>query len=290
MVITHRVHPDVLDLLGQSCEVVANQTRNSLSRAELLADPRRRCAAGVHARPDRRGVATTHPPLDGCGRGAQGYDNIDVAACTARGIWVTYVEDLLTAPTADLAVGLLLALDRHMLAGDSHVRSVPTGAGDPSCMAAGCRAARSDHRDGRGGTCGSASAVRVRNQLVYTDPSPLPAADEREFGARSAPLETLLASSSAVVVTAPLTAQTRHLLGTRALRQLPDRARWSTWAVVRWSTKMPSPTRWSRPLGGYAADVFAFEDWSDRPAPDHSARPARPRPHFVHPPPRFGCP
>ena len=38
----------------------------------------------------------------------KGFDNFDVAACTRRGIWFTIVPDLLTEPTAELALGLLL--------------------------------------------------------------------------------------------------------------------------------------------------------------------------------------
>ena len=53
----------------------------------------------------------------------KGFDNFDVAACTRRGVWFTIVPDLLTEPTADLAVGLLLALTRNIFAGDREVRS-----------------------------------------------------------------------------------------------------------------------------------------------------------------------
>ena len=40
----------------------------------------------------------------------KGYDNFDVEACTRRNVWVTVVDDLLTVPTAELAVGLRSAL------------------------------------------------------------------------------------------------------------------------------------------------------------------------------------
>ena len=40
----------------------------------------------------------------------KGYDNFDVEACTRRGVWLTVVPDLLTVPTAELAVALLLAV------------------------------------------------------------------------------------------------------------------------------------------------------------------------------------
>lgn len=52
-----------------------------------------------------------------------GYDAIDVAAATVRGIKVTNTPDVLNDDVADLAVGMLIALNRRFEAGAAHVRS-----------------------------------------------------------------------------------------------------------------------------------------------------------------------
>jgi D-3-phosphoglycerate dehydrogenase len=52
-----------------------------------------------------------------------GTDGIDLAACRARGIRVTNTPDVLNGDVADLAVGLTLALQRRIPAGDAFVRS-----------------------------------------------------------------------------------------------------------------------------------------------------------------------
>jgi len=52
-----------------------------------------------------------------------GYDQIDVAACRARGIAVTNTPDVLDAATADLAMALALAARRRLVEGDRLVRS-----------------------------------------------------------------------------------------------------------------------------------------------------------------------
>jgi lactate dehydrogenase-like 2-hydroxyacid dehydrogenase len=52
-----------------------------------------------------------------------GTDGIDLAACRARGIRVSNTPDVLNGDVADLAVGLTLALQRRMPAGDAFVRS-----------------------------------------------------------------------------------------------------------------------------------------------------------------------
>jgi len=52
-----------------------------------------------------------------------GYDGIDIAAATKRGIWVTNTPDVLTDATADLAWALLLAVARRIPESDRLVRS-----------------------------------------------------------------------------------------------------------------------------------------------------------------------
>src|SRR3546814_14240757 len=51
----------------------------------------------------------------------KGFDNFDLDACTRRGVQVTIVPDLLTAPTAELAVGLMIALAIGLLVDDAIV-------------------------------------------------------------------------------------------------------------------------------------------------------------------------
>jgi len=270
VVITHRVHSEVLDLLGQSCEVVANQTPEGLTRGELLSRCRDADALLVFM-PDHvdEELLGRSPRLRIVAGALKGFDNIDVAACTARGIWVSYVEDLLTGPTADLAVGLLIALDRHIPAGDRHVRSGRHQGWRPELYGGGL-AGRRVGIIGMGAV-GRAVARRLRAfdaEVLYTDPAPLPAGDAAELGARSVPLETLLARSTAVVLTAPLTAETRHLIGPVALQRLPEGSLLVN--VGRGSVvdeNAVADALASGHLGGYAADVFAFEDWSDRGRP-----------------------
>lgn len=52
-----------------------------------------------------------------------GYDAIDLATCRARGIRVTNTPDVLTDDVADLAVAMMLALGRGIVAADANVRT-----------------------------------------------------------------------------------------------------------------------------------------------------------------------
>ena len=52
-----------------------------------------------------------------------GYDAIDLAACKARGVALTNTPDVLTDDVADLAIALLIAASRRIVAGDKYVRA-----------------------------------------------------------------------------------------------------------------------------------------------------------------------
>jgi phosphonate dehydrogenase len=270
VVITHRVHAEVLELLNRSCQVIANQAPGGLARDELLSRCREADAL-LAFMPDHvdAELLANSPRLKIVAGAFKGYDNIDVAACTARAVWVSYVEDLLTGPTADLAVGLLLALDRHVLTGDAYVRSGAHRGWRPELYGGGL-AGRRVGIVGMGAV-GRAVAHRLRAfgaKLVYADPNPLTAIDELESSAQLVPLEDLLSRSTAVVLTAPLTAHTHSLIGEAALQQLPGGALLVN--VGRGSLVdegAVADALVSGHLGGYAADVFAFEDFSEQTRP-----------------------
>ena len=124
MVLTHRVHEQVLETLAPYCELVANQTPETLPPAEVM----RRCAtadAVMAFMPDAVDSAFLDqcPHLKIIAAALKGFDNFDLAACTARGVWLTIVPDLLTVPTAELTMGLLIGLTRKIRAADHWVRS-----------------------------------------------------------------------------------------------------------------------------------------------------------------------
>jgi glyoxylate reductase len=54
---------------------------------------------------------------------AVGFDNVDVAACTAAGVAVTHTPDVLTEATAEFAFALMLAAARRIPEGEALVRS-----------------------------------------------------------------------------------------------------------------------------------------------------------------------
>ena len=152
-----------------------------------------------------------------------GFDHIDVAAATARGVWVCNVPDYCVEEMADHALALLLALVRGIVELD---RSVAAGAG--TTAAAGALRAYRDVRLGviGFGRIGRAVAARAL-ALGHGRVRARSARPDDEIAPRvSGPLrlDELLASSTAISLHAPLTAETRGLIGAAELALLPEGA------------------------------------------------------------------
>lgn len=146
-----------------------------------------------------------------------GTDNIDVHAATSRGIAVTNTPDVLTNATADLAMGLLLALNRRIVEADAFLRRKEPWSWGPRLFLG---------RDLAGeilgivgyGRIGKALARRAKAFGMRVVAAGSGAAGND--GVERMPLGQLLATADVVSLHAPLTAETRHLLGADAIASM----------------------------------------------------------------------
>ncbi len=156
-----------------------------------------------------------------------GYDRLDRAACAARGILVCNVPDYGTTEVADHAMALALALRRGLLLHHAAQRATPPAAWtylDHPLI-------RRNESLGFGilglGRIGTAVALRAKAfgaRVIAYDPYQ-PNGVERALGiARARNLDDLLAHADTLSIHAPLTPETRGLLGARELAKLPPGA------------------------------------------------------------------
>ncbi len=265
VVITHWVHREVIDMLGRDCDVIANDTLETLSRDEVLKRTVDAEAIVVFM-PDR----IDEDFLSRCSRlkvisaALKGYDNFDVNACTRLGIWFTIVPDLLTVPTAELTIGLIIGLMRNMLPGDRLIRSGTFPGWQPVLYGHGL-AGKTLGIVGMGAV-GQAVARRLSGfeaRLLYTDPQPLPREKEESLTLERVKLQELLASSDIIIPMVPLTPETKHLINSEMIARM----KLGTFLVnaCRGSVvdeHAVADALASGRLGGYAADVFEMEDWA----------------------------
>lgn len=264
VVVSCRAFPETIDLLAHQTQVIANQTEDALSPTELAercsdADallsfmPDRVDAAFLDACPDLRIVACA----------LKGYDNFDVDACTQRGVWVSIVPDLLTVPTAELAIGLMIGVGRHIGPADDSVRRGFNG-WRPQFYGTGLSGATVGIIGM--GAVGQAIATRLRafgSVVLYSDTGTAPYDQSSDIWIRKVALPELARRSDFVVVAVPLTLETHHMVDDAFLAQMKDGAYLvnpARGSVVREDAVAAALE--SGRLAGYAADVFECEDWA----------------------------
>jgi glyoxylate reductase len=153
-----------------------------------------------------------------------GVDHIDLAAAKARGIPVGNTPGILDGATADMAFTLLLAAARRLVEGDRYARSAEFMRYDPGYML-GVEV----HGQTIGivglGRIGCQVAQRARGfnmRVLYCNRNER--LDASAFSATRASLDELLSESDFVVLTLPLSDETRGLIGHEQLRRMKPTA------------------------------------------------------------------
>jgi lactate dehydrogenase-like 2-hydroxyacid dehydrogenase len=256
------VQPDVLELLRQHFEVAA------FDGLELADTPAFRAALaqahgliGMYGRIDAAFLAGA-PRLEVVSTVSVGYDAIDLEALNARGILLCNTPDVLTETTADTAFLLLLGVARRVTElaqwlRDGHWQrpvAAPQYGVDVHGKTLGIVGM------GRIGTAlARRAALGFGMRVLYHTRTPRPEA-ERELGARHCGLDALLEQSDFVCVLAPLTPQTRGLIGARELARMKPAAylvNAARGAIVDEAALIEALR--SRRIAGAGLDVYARE-------------------------------
>lgn len=270
VVITHWVHPEVIETLSETSEVIANASRQTLPREEVLR--RARDASALMAfMPDLIDAAFLDacPDLRIVAGALKGYDNLDAVACEERGIWLTIVPDLLTSATAELTHGLMIALARNLLPSDRYLRIGGFRGWEPRFYGAGV--------DGSTvgivgmGAVGQALAKRLLGyeaNVIYYDQRRLDSEAETRLRTSYSELNELLGTSDFVAAILPLVEDTLHFFNEETLaRMKPGAYLINTGRGSTVDERAVARALERNRLAGYAADVYELEDWarSDRP-------------------------
>lgn len=222
--VTRDLGPEALGLLRESGrEIVVHPDRDRPpSRSELLEGVTG--AAGIvtllSETMDGELFDRAGPQLAVVSAVSVGTDNIDVDAAARRGITVTNTPDVLTGATADLAMGLILAVNRRIVEADAFLRRRESWSWGPRFFLG-----RDLEDEVLGivgyGRIGAALARRARAfGMKVIAAGAGPARD----GVERLPLQEMLSVADVVSLHAPLTAETRHLLGPREFAVMKPRA------------------------------------------------------------------
>lgn len=178
-------------------------------------------AAGILLRP---GYVTASlldrlPDLRVVGVHGAGVDQVDVAACTERGVLVTNAPGANADSVAELTIGLMLGLARRIPESAGRVRAERVWG-----------EARYTGSELKGKTLGLvgigqigvrvARIARAFGMTVCAHDPALPSKEVRARGARPMTLDALLAASDFVSLHAPHSPETHHLIGRRAIARM----------------------------------------------------------------------
>jgi glyoxylate reductase len=201
-----RVHQDAAHILPRDdlaaavreCDVLFCLLHDVVDRRVIEANPRMRAIASMKITPS----------------------GIDVDAATARNIPVTVIPPIVTEATADLHVGLMIAVARRMLEGDRALRGGLFPGGQSSYFEGASVFGKTIGLIGGGGRIGRAVARRAHGfsmEVLYWGPRRKRPEDEADWRMVFVSLDELLARSDFVSIHAPLNEGTRHLVGAREI-------------------------------------------------------------------------
>ena len=227
ILVTREVFDDTLAFLAESCDVESNQTDLILAPDELAlrAAGKEGILCCLTDAIDAKLLAAA-PNLKAVANIAVGYNNIDVAACTARGVMVTNTPGVLDDSTADFAWALMMAAARRVAELDATIR-----AGQWTHWQLKQWMGIDVHGATLGiigmGRIGQAIARRATGfdmPVLYCNRTQLPAVVEKRLNARWVSKGELLAQADFVVLQLPYSKETHHLIGAPELATMKPSA------------------------------------------------------------------
>ncbi len=260
--VTRPLQREALDRIAGQCEVAVNPEDVRLPPDRLAEACREVDGVVCSSQPITEELLEKAPRLRVVSAVAVGYDIVDVAACTKRGILVTNTPGVVTEATADLTFALLMAVARRVVEADHFVHDGQWRAWQWGCMWGTDLVGKTLGICGFG-RIGQAVARRARGFnmriLYYSVDRPTPE-QEQELGAEYVDRETLLRQADFLCLHVPLTPDSRHLIGHAELAMMKPTAfliNTSRGKVVEEAALVEALQ--SKRLAGAGLDVFEFE-------------------------------
>ena len=215
VLVTRKIFDEALNLLGKHFDVESNQRDLPVIPSQLVKRLQGKLGAVTLLScvfDDK--VLAVCPELKIISNIAVGFNNIDVKACTRRGVMVTNTPGVLDDTTADFTWCLLLATARRVVEGDKFFRTGKwKGWGLMQFLG------HDVHRKTLGvvgfGRIGKGVARRAKGfdmRVIYTDVQRVDEATEREYGVMYVDKRTLLRESDFVSLHVPLFPETTHYM------------------------------------------------------------------------------
>jgi glyoxylate reductase len=224
IVVMRRIPDPALDLLRAYGDVRVSPHDRPLTTAELHEAARGADAilTLLHDRVDGALLDAAGPQLQVVANVAVGYDNVDVAACTERGVRFTNTPGVLTEATADIAFALILMCTRRLGEGERVIRRREAWSWNMFYLLGSSIQGKTLGVVGLG-QIGAATARRAKAfgmDVIYSSRREADPAVVTELETRRVDFDELLETSHVVSLHCPLLPETHHLIDAGRLDQM----------------------------------------------------------------------
>jgi glyoxylate/hydroxypyruvate/2-ketogluconate reductase len=221
VLVARQIFPEIVERLRQHFDVSVNEAPLDWTREELIARLQGHQGVFVAAtEPIDATLVAACPELKAVCSMAVGYNNIDVAACAARGVTVTNAPDVLTETTADFGFALMLAAARRITESEHFLRAGrwQRWSHDFFCGADVHGATLGILGMGRiGQAIARRGALGFGMKVIYHNRSRLAADLEAPLGARWVDKDTLLRDADHLLIVVPYSKTSHHAIGAAEL-------------------------------------------------------------------------
>jgi glyoxylate reductase len=230
VIVTRKLPPAVEARMAELFDVTFNRADTPMTRAELVAavTGAEVLVPTVTDKIDKAIILQAGPQLKLIANFGNGVDNIDVETALTRGITVTNTPGVLTEDTADMTMGLIIAVSRRMMEGGRAVADPSAWQGWSPTWMLGSRIWGKRIGIIGMGRIGTALARRAKAfglEINYHNRKRVHAAVETELAATYwESLDQMLARVDIVSVNCPHTPATYHLLSSRRLKMMKPSA------------------------------------------------------------------
>lgn len=227
ILVTREVFDETIVFLQDHFEVESNQTDRLYGREELVAKLGGKDGAQTSSSDRVDGELLDRcPTVKAVCNTAVGYNNIDIEACTRRGVMVSNTPGVLTDSVADYSMGMIIATCRRMTEGENYLRS-----GEWKGTFLKQMLGQDVHGATLGimgfGRIGQAIARRARGfamKILYHSRGRAAPEAERDSGATYVGKEELLRTADVVLLILPYTPETHHYIGAKDLAMMKPSA------------------------------------------------------------------
>jgi len=226
ILIQYAIPKEGLEILSQSYHLIYPET-DCFTEAELIEHiPNCEALLSIFNQPVSKKVIEAGQKLEIISNYGVGYNNIDVAAATAKGIAVCNTPEAVCEPTAELCLSLMLSLSRRVAECNHRLRTEDDFKWGVMRNLGQTLRGKTLGIIGMGkiGKSVAQKAQAFGMKVVYNNRTQLSANEEKDLNIKFCDFDALLKTADIISLHCPLNESSHHLIGEKELAKMKHSA------------------------------------------------------------------